>query len=78
MERVERRVLDAIDVDGMIEYLCELVSIPSFAGRETAAQMSVATELQNIGLIVDAWDIEFEALRSHEDPFNPFFSIVRG
>jgi acetylornithine deacetylase len=65
VERVERRVLDAIDIDGMIEYLCELVSIPSFGGRETAAQMSVAAELRSIGLVVDAWDIDFEALRSH-------------
>jgi acetylornithine deacetylase len=62
---VESRVLDAIDIDGMIEYLCELVSIPSFGGRETAAQMSVTAELRSIGLVVDAWDIDFEALRSH-------------
>jgi acetylornithine deacetylase len=67
---IESRVLDSIDVDGMIEYLCELVSISSFAGRETAAQMNVADKLRSIGLDVDVWDIDFDALRSH-----PAFSM---
>ena len=49
MERVESRVLDAIDVDGMLEYLCELVSIPSFGGKETDAQRSVAAKLRSPG-----------------------------
>ena len=70
MDRVESRVLDSIDVDGMIEYLCELVSIPSFGGRETEAQRSVAAKLRSIGLDVDVWDIDFDALRSH-----PAFSM---
>jgi len=70
VERVESRVLDSIDVDGMIEYLCELVSIPSFGGRETDAQRSVAAKLRSIGLEVDVWDIDFDTLRSH-----PAFSM---
>lgn len=70
MDRVESRVLDSIDVDGMIEYLCELVSIPSFAGKETAAQRNVADKLRSIGLDVDSWEIDIEGLRKH-----PSFSM---
>jgi acetylornithine deacetylase len=70
VERVESQVLDAIDVDGMLEYLCELVSIPSFGGKETDAQKSVAAKLRNIGLDVNVWDLDFDALRSH-----PAFSM---
>ena len=70
MEKIESRVLDSVDVDGMIEYLCELISIPSFAGRETTAQRNVADKLRSIGLDVDSWEIDIEALRKH-----PSFSM---
>ena len=70
MEELERRVLESIDIDGMIEYLCELVSIPSFGGKETAAQRSVAAKLRSLGLEVDAWEMDLEGLRGH-----PSFSM---
>jgi len=66
----ERRVLEAIDVEDMLEYLCELISIPSVGNEEKAAQENVASKLRRIGLEVDVWELDFEALREH-----PSFSM---
>jgi acetylornithine deacetylase len=65
MGKVEQRVLDAIDIDGMLEYLCELIAIRSLSGEETAAQESVAAKMQEIGLEVDVWELDFDQLRQH-------------
>jgi acetylornithine deacetylase len=67
----ENRVLDAIDVDGMLEYLCELLSIPSTGGEENAAQENVAAKLEDLGLEVEKWEMDFAALRDH-----PSFSMA--
>ena len=61
----ERRVLDLIDTDAMLEYLRELVSIPSFGGEESAAQRCVAAKLGELGLKVDTWELDFDSLRGH-------------
>ncbi len=65
MKTVEARVLDAIDIDGMIAYLCELVSIPSRGAEETPAQEHIAAKMREIGLEVDIWPLDFDALRRH-------------
>ncbi len=70
MRDAEKRVLDAIDVDGLVDYLCELISVPSVGGQESAAQRNVATKMRAFGLNVETWDIEFDKLRS-----NPAFSM---
>jgi acetylornithine deacetylase len=61
----ERRLLDLIDTEAMLEYLRELVSIPSFGGEESAAQRSVAAKLAELGLEVDTWELDFDSLRGH-------------
>jgi len=61
----ERRVLDLIDTDAMLEYLRKLVSIPSHGGEETAAQRCVAAKLGELGFEVDTWELDFESLRGH-------------
>jgi len=66
----EQRVLDAIDVEGMLKCLCELVAIPSLSGQETVAQEHVATQMEQWGLAVDVWELDFEQLGQH-----PAFSI---
>ena len=71
MLRTEQRVLDAIDVDGMLEYLCELISIPSSGGDENAAQEYVAAKFEGLGLKVDKWEVDFAAVRKH-----PSFSMA--
>jgi acetylornithine deacetylase len=64
-DAIEQRVLDAIDVEGMLQYLCELVAIPSLSGQETAAQEHVALQMERCGLTVDVWDLDFARLRQH-------------
>jgi acetylornithine deacetylase len=70
MDTAERRVVDAVDVDGMLQYLGELVAIPSVTGHETPAQENVAAQLAHCGLEVDVWELDFEELANH-----PAFSI---
>jgi len=65
MQTTEQRVLDAIDVEGMLTYLCELVAIPSLGGQETAAQEHVAAQMKRCGLAVDVWELDFDQLRQH-------------
>jgi len=65
MQMIERRVLDAIDVEGMLAYLRRLIAIPSLSGQETAAQESVAAQMERCGLEIDVWELDFERLRQH-------------
>jgi acetylornithine deacetylase len=65
MRDVELRVLDAIDVDGMLNYLCDLVAVQSLVGEETAAQEQVAHKMREFGLEVDVWELDFDTLSQH-------------
>jgi acetylornithine deacetylase len=65
MNDIEKRVLETIDVDAMLDYLDQLVSIPSLSGQETPAQESVAAQMESLGLEVDVWELDFEALSRH-------------
>ncbi|MGD8398565.1 MAG: ArgE/DapE family deacylase [Anaerolineae bacterium] len=65
MEPLEQRVLAALDVDGLVDLLCELIAIPSLSGEETPIQERVAAEMARCGLDVDVWQLDFEALRRH-------------
>jgi acetylornithine deacetylase len=65
MGDVEQRVLAAIDGEGMLAYLSELVAVRSLGGEETPAQEHVAAQMRKIGLDVDVWELDFEALRQH-------------
>jgi acetylornithine deacetylase len=67
MRDAERRVLDAIDVDGLVEYLCELISMPSVGGQETAAQRNIAAKMRELGLSVETWHVDFEAARKRPE-----------
>ena len=61
---VERRALDAIDQSAMVAELAELVAIPSITGTdaEADAQAWVARRLDGLGLEVDSWAMDLEAL----------------
>lgn len=65
MNRLERQVLDAIDVEGMLSFLCRLIALPSLAGDESAAQELVAQQMARCGMEVDRWDIDLHELRRH-------------
>lgn len=65
MQAIAQRVLDAIDVEEMVEYLCELVALRSLGGHESAAQEHVAAQMERCGLEVDLWELDFEQLSQH-------------
>ncbi len=67
MNETERRVLDAIDMDGLLALLGDLVAIPSLDGtpEEFAVQQHVAEWMRANGLEVDAWELDFPALQRH-------------
>ncbi|ABU56158.1 MULTISPECIES: ArgE/DapE family deacylase [Roseiflexus] len=64
---VERAVIEAIDIDGLLAFLGDLVAIPSLDGAsgEVAAQEYVAAFLERLGCKVDVWEIDFDELRRH-------------
>jgi acetylornithine deacetylase len=63
--RTEQRVLETIDFESLLEYLCELVAVPSLTGQETPAQEHVAAQMERIGLDVDVWELDFNRLARH-------------
>jgi len=67
MNETEPRVLDAIDIDGLLALLCELIAIPSLDGEaaEVAVQERVAGWMRQNGLQVDMWDLDFDMLQRH-------------
>jgi acetylornithine deacetylase len=64
---VERRALAALDLDGLVALLRELIAIPSLDGKETPAQRRVAEWMAGEGFEVDEWSIDFQALARHPD-----------
>ena len=62
---IEQRVLEAIDIDGLVAFLCELIAIPSLDGQaaEVAVQQHVADWMRRNGLAVDLWELDFASLR---------------
>lgn len=62
---IERRALEAIDPDGLLATLADLIAIRSLSGEETAAQEYIADFLQRKGLETDIWELDFDALRRH-------------
>jgi len=67
LSAVERRALDALDLEGLVGLLRELIAIPSLDGEETLAQRRVAGWMAAEGFEVDAWPIDLEALERHPD-----------
>ena len=68
---VERRVLDAVDEDELVETLVELVRVPSVTGTDAEAELQhrMARWYEEAGLEVDLWSLDLEALRA--DPEFP-------
>jgi len=67
VNETELRVLDAIDTDGLLALLCELIAIPSLDGEaaEVLVQEHVAGWMRRNGLQVDMWELDFDLLRRH-------------
>lgn len=63
----ERRALDALDLDGLVALLRELIAIPSLDGDESLAQRRVARWLADSDLETDVWEIDLKELEGHPD-----------
>jgi acetylornithine deacetylase len=74
---LERRVLDHVDEQALVESLAELVRIPSMGGSdaEVEVQETAATMLGDLGLDVDRWDIDLDELAL--DPWFPGVEVAR-
>ncbi|HSV01329.1 MAG TPA: ArgE/DapE family deacylase [Roseiarcus sp.] len=61
------KILAEIDAnkDGAIAFLQRMVAIPSVTGDEAAIQKFVADHMKSIGLEVDLWETDWEALKKH-------------
>ena len=66
MSEVESRALKAIDMNGLVETLCEIIAFRSCDGREVEAQQRMADLFEATGLETDRWEIDLAALRDHE------------
>jgi acetylornithine deacetylase len=74
---LERRVVDQVDEQALVESLVELVRIPSTGGSdaEVEVQETAAAMLGDLGLEVDRWDIDLDDLAL--DPWFPGAEVVR-
>lgn len=63
----EQRVIEFIEQrqDAVIEFLRKLVSFPSVTGEELEIQRFIANKLKSMGLEVDMWEPDHEALKRH-------------
>lgn len=61
----EARVLAAIDIDGLVETLCELIAFESCDGDEVPVQQHMAALLDDLGMDTDIWEIDLSALAQH-------------
>jgi len=63
----ESRALRALDLDGLVAFLRELIAIPSLDGDESPAQRRVAAWMRASGLETDEWPIDLGEVRRHPD-----------
>ncbi|MBX0329585.1 ArgE/DapE family deacylase [Oscillochloris sp. ZM17-4] len=63
----EARVLNAIDMDALLAYLCDLVAVRSLDGtpEENDAQEHVAAQIARCGLAVDRWELDLAQAYAH-------------
>lgn len=65
MNALESAVLQAVDMDGLVGTLCELIAYESTDGREVAVQQRMAELLAGAGMNTDLWEIDLPELRKH-------------
>ena len=61
------RVIQWIDREGdqIVEFLRDLIKFPSVTGEEGEIQQFIARKLKKMGLAVDVWEPDLEALKRH-------------
>ena len=67
MSDSRKMILDTIDAnqDKAIKFLQDIVAIPSVTGEEGKIQAFLADYLKKVGLDVDMWESDWEALKKH-------------
>ena len=62
-----RKLLETVDRnrDGAVAFLRKIVTIPSVTGDEAAIQEFFSSHLNGMGLKVDSWETDWEALKKH-------------
>jgi acetylornithine deacetylase len=65
----ESRVLDALDDQALVDDLVDLIRIPSVTGTDAESELQhrQADALRGLGMDVDAWRIDVDAIREHPD-----------
>ncbi|MFU8878258.1 MAG: ArgE/DapE family deacylase [Wenzhouxiangellaceae bacterium] len=62
---LEARALAAVDIDGLVETLCDLIRFESDQGREVAVQQHLAGMLEGMGMTTDVWEVGLDDVRRH-------------
>ena len=65
LSALEQRAINRVDMEGLLDCICEWVAIPSLDGEESEIQRVVAGKMRRLGLTVDEWEIDFESLSQH-------------
>ena len=65
LSEMEREALSALDEQGLIDALRDLLRIPSLTGQEATAQRWLGHHMEQLGLDVDLWTIEVDLLQKH-------------
>ncbi|NQX26928.1 ArgE/DapE family deacylase [Microbacteriaceae bacterium VKM Ac-2854] len=65
----ESRVLDAIDDEALVRDLIDLIRVPSVTGTDAESELQhrQAAALGELGMAVDSWRIDIDAIRAHPD-----------
>lgn len=63
---LERRIVAAVDGEGLVRAAQRLVRIRSDGGHEVEAQKAVSELMSEHGLIVDQWEIDLPEVQRHE------------
>src|SRR5262249_2357627 len=66
-DQMRRNIVEMIDAsrDKAVKFLQRMVSIPSVTGDEGAIQTFLADYFKEIGLDVDMWETDWDALKKH-------------
>ena len=65
--RAEAAALAAVDESWLLDVLAGLVAVPSWQGRERAAQEYMAAAMDGLGMGLDVWEIDEAEVSGHPD-----------
>ncbi|MGZ3617234.1 MAG: peptidase M20, partial [Ktedonobacteraceae bacterium] len=65
LTELEREALSALDEQGLINALRDLLRIQSLTGQEATSQRWLGRHMEQLGLDVDLWTIDVASLQKH-------------